>query len=156
VSQWKANLQFVPTQHGLDARHTYSCHPSTSSGSGSAFLIIARPPAVSSPAALAAAAAAAAAASLWGELALTLKMHLWVSSCDDAGLARLLLVQEYLGASPLNKPRSFFVKHFARAANMAFAQVRDAACIHLTAGGPIAVCTVPHRSCECDVQIATL
>jgi hypothetical protein len=68
----------------------------------------------------------AAAASMWQQLVTSLKLHLWSSSGSDSdsGLARELLVQDLLDGNLSNKPRSFFVRHYARGVNLAFAQVR--------------------------------
>ncbi|WIA21453.1 hypothetical protein OEZ85_000661 [Tetradesmus obliquus] len=59
---------------------------------------------------------------MWHELISSLKLHLWVAPGDEAGLGRLLLCKPTLEAHLLAQPRSFFVRHFARAANLAFAQ----------------------------------
>ncbi|WIA41743.1 hypothetical protein OEZ86_009086 [Tetradesmus obliquus] len=59
---------------------------------------------------------------MWHELISSLKLHLWVAPGDEAGLGRLLLCKPTLEAHLLAQPRSFFVRHFARAANLAFTQ----------------------------------
>jgi hypothetical protein len=50
-------------------------------------------------------------------------MHLWSSSGSDSGLARELLAQDLLQGHLSSKQRSFFVRHFARVLNLAYAQV---------------------------------
>jgi hypothetical protein len=51
-------------------------------------------------------------------------MHLWSSSGSDSGLARELLAQDLLQGHLSSRQRSFFVRHFARVLNLAYAQVR--------------------------------
>jgi hypothetical protein len=60
---------------------------------------------------------------MWSHIVTSLKLHLWSSSGSDSGLARQLLAQDLLQGSLASKQRSFFVRHYARVANLAYAQV---------------------------------